>query len=58
MHGCPADVPWHRVVNAKGEISFRGNGDSVTEQEILLSDEGVAIDPRGRIRLSEFRWNP
>jgi methylated-DNA-protein-cysteine methyltransferase-like protein len=51
-------VPWHRVVNAKGEISFRGNGDSVTEQEILLGDEGVAIDPRGRIRLSEFRWNP
>jgi methylated-DNA-protein-cysteine methyltransferase-like protein len=51
-------VPWHRVVNAKGEISFRGNGDSVTEQEILLGDEGVAIDTRGRIRLSEYRWNP
>ncbi len=51
-------VPWHRVVNAKGEISFRGDGESVTEQEILLTEEGVELNSRGRIRLSEFRWMP
>lgn len=51
-------VPWHRVVNAGGRISRRGDGESVTEQELLLTDEGVTIDARGRIRLSAFRWCP
>jgi len=49
-------VPWHRVVNAKGEISLRGDGVSVTEQALLLADEGVQIDDRGRIRLADSRW--
>ncbi len=51
-------VPWHRVVNAKGEISFRGDGISVTEQEMLLNEEGVRFDRRGRIPLNEFAWIP
>ena len=51
-------VPWHRVVNAKGEISFRGDGEAVTEQEILLTDEGVELNSHGRIRLNEFGWKP
>lgn len=51
-------VPWHRVVNAGGRISWRGDGDSVTEQALLLTDEGVTIDARGRIRLSAFQWCP
>lgn len=51
-------VPWHRVVNAGGRISRRGDGESATEQELLLADEGVAIDARGRIRLATFRWCP
>lgn len=51
-------VPWHRVVNAGGRISPRGDGASATEQELLLADEGVAIDTRGRIRLAVFQWCP
>jgi len=51
-------VPWHRVVNAKGEISLRGDDTSVTEQALLLADEGVNIDARGRLRLEDSRWNP
>lgn len=51
-------VPWHRVVNAAGRISPRGDGLSATEQELLLADEGVAIDARGRIRLAVFQWCP
>jgi methylated-DNA-protein-cysteine methyltransferase-like protein len=51
-------VPWHRVVNAGGRISPRGDGMSVTEQELLLADEGVVIDVRGRIRLAVFQWCP
>ncbi len=51
-------VPWHRVVNAGGRISARGDGMSVTEQALLLRDEGVAIDARGRIPLTAFQWCP
>ena len=33
------DLPWHRVVNAKGSISLRGEGELL--QKSLLVDEGV-----------------
>ena len=51
-------VPWHRVVNAQGAISWRGNGESVTEQALLLRAEGVAIGENGRVHMAEFRWSP
>jgi len=49
-------VPWHRVVNAKGQISFRGDGSSVSEQAMLLDLEGVAISALGRIDLAKYLW--
>ena len=51
-------LPWHRVVNAKGEISFRGDGSSVTEQYLLLESEGICISAEGRIRLADYLWRP
>ena len=45
------DVPWHRVVNAKGESSIGG------DQIIRLEGEGVAFDERGRIDLKRFGWS-
>ena len=59
LHNLPArnDVPWHRVINAKGEISPRSAGDSHELQRMLLENEGVEIDPRGRIDLKKFRWS-
>lgn len=58
LHHLPeaSDVPWHRVVNARGEISPRSAGDSHELQKMLLEAEGVAI-VRGRIDLTQFRWN-
>jgi methylated-DNA-protein-cysteine methyltransferase related protein len=47
-------IPWHRVVNAQGRLSERGSGDSVTEQRMLLEDETVVFDRRGRIDLARF----
>ena len=49
-------VPWHRVVNARGEISRRPRPGAVTEQRILLEDEGVVFQPSGRIDLAEYGW--
>jgi methylated-DNA-protein-cysteine methyltransferase-like protein len=57
LRGLPerAGVPWHRVVNARGEISDRA-GDSPAEQRLLLEDEGVVFDARGRIDLKLYGW--
>ncbi len=61
MHAAAPDdrVPWHRVVNARGEISARsaGPGASVM-QRLRLEREGVEFDARGRIALERFRWAP
>lgn len=46
------DVPWHRVVNAKGESSIG------EEQIARLRAEGVVFGPDGRIDLAQFAWTP
>jgi len=51
------DVPWHRVINARGEISRR-SGDRTCEhlQRSLLVAEGVTFDDLGRVDLERFGW--
>jgi methylated-DNA-protein-cysteine methyltransferase-like protein len=58
LHHLPAasDVPWHRVINARGEVSARTSGDSHELQRILLEAEGIPFDARHRIDLAAFRW--
>lgn len=51
-------VPWHRVVNAKGEISRRADSGYEDYQRILLEQEGVVFDKNGRISLEKYRWRP
>jgi methylated-DNA-protein-cysteine methyltransferase-like protein len=51
-------VPWHRVINARGEISLRSEGGSDRRQRVLLEREGVKFDARGKISLARFRWQP
>ncbi|MWV46019.1 DNA methyltransferase [Paenibacillus sp. HJL G12] len=46
-------LPWHRVVNAKGEIALRDD-ESRFLQQALLEDEGVAVSWDGRIDLSLY----
>jgi len=58
LHNLPtgADVPWHRVVNARGEVSLRTTSDSHQLQRMLLEAEGVIFDTRGRVDMERFRW--
>jgi methylated-DNA-protein-cysteine methyltransferase-like protein len=42
-------VPWHRVVNARGEISL--TGEAAARQRRLLAGEGVVFMPSGRVDL-------
>lgn len=58
------NIPWHRVVNAKGGISPRGDGGlAVARQVARLRAEGVLVnDPRGleeyTVDLSTCGWWP
>lgn len=51
------DLPWHRVVNAKGEISLREGGGH-RRQKKRLKQEGVKVDAAGRIDLGKYQWQP
>ena len=59
LHGLPDNsrTPWHRVINAAGEISSRGLGASEHEQRLRLEEEGVSFDARGRVDLEHCRWD-
>ena len=46
------DLPWHRVINSKGEISLKGEGRMI--QEELLKSEGVKLI-KGKIDLNIYR---
>jgi methylated-DNA-protein-cysteine methyltransferase-like protein len=50
------DVPWQRVINARGEISARSFAGPEDVQRQLLEAEGVRFDARGRVALERFRW--
>lgn len=61
LHALPdrSPVPWHRVVNAKGEVSPRRDGSEHDRlQRLMLEREKVRFDARGRIALAAFRWLP
>ena len=54
-----SDVPWQRVINAKGEVSespLRHGTDYI--QRSLLEDEGIEFGKTGKINLSRYRWQP
>jgi len=50
-------LPWHRVLNAKGELSFPRNTTSWRRQKNALRDEGVPLK-KGRLSLRQYRWEP
>ncbi len=51
------DVPWHRVINARGEISARASaGLQEQTQRRLLEAEGVTFNAHGRVDLNLYLW--
>lgn len=50
-------VPWWRVINASGAISFR-EGPGPELQRAMLEEEGIAFDLYGHTDLNRFGWRP
>lgn len=51
-----SDVPWHRVMNHRGEISPRTPAEGPLVQRWRLEAEGVVFDAAGRVDLTRYRW--
>ena len=54
-----SDVPWQRVINARGQVSesvFRNGSDLF--QRSLLEDEGIVLDEAQRVDFKVYRWHP
>jgi methylated-DNA-protein-cysteine methyltransferase-like protein len=60
LHALPdgSEVPWHRVINARGEISRRAEPGWEGVQRSLLEAEGICFDGRQRVALPRFAWRP
>jgi methylated-DNA-protein-cysteine methyltransferase-like protein len=52
------DVPWHRVINARGKISLKAGSAYDDLQRSLLEAEGVTFNADGRVSLADLRWRP
>lgn len=50
------DVPWHRVINAKGQISAKDKSLHWQVQAHILQSEGIEVSAAGSINLVRFRW--
>lgn len=50
-------LPWHRVINARGEISLADPA-GAARQRALLEREGVEFSAADRVDLDRFRWQP
>ncbi|MDJ0955220.1 MAG: MGMT family protein [Arenicellales bacterium] len=59
LHSTPdgLDLPWHRVINAQGRISFPKGSPSYRRQRELLEAEGIEFS-NGRLDLTAYRWQP
>lgn len=59
LHYAPPDrsLPWHRVINAQGQISFPSGSEDYCRQRRRLEREQVQF-VNDRIDLARFRWRP
>lgn len=55
----PTEVPWHRIVNARGciSLSLSREGSDWMQRELLIS-EGIPVDEQGRLPLRRYLWRP
>ena len=55
----PSNIPWHRVINAKGLItmSVSRNGTDWMQKELLIN-EGIRFNTEMKIDIKQYLWKP
>ncbi len=58
LHSCATTykLPWHRVLNSKGTISFEKKSHNYRTQKKKLESEGVVFSASGQLDLKKFQW--
>lgn len=51
------NLPWHRVINAKGQLAIP-NEEANWEQRNRLEEEDIEVSSAGRVNLKEYQWIP
>lgn len=49
-------LPWHRIINAKGQIGFQDE-EAFHEQKQLLLDEGITFRNETQVDLKVYRFD-
>jgi len=59
LKGLPesTDLPWHRIVNAKGCVAPRGQWWGAMLQIERLREEGLEVDDQGSLALAQYGWD-
>jgi methylated-DNA-protein-cysteine methyltransferase-like protein len=55
--GREGPVPWQRVVNSRGRISFPVGSEAFERQRLALEAEGVHVEADGRVPLTPRRFS-
>lgn len=50
-------LPWHRVINSQGKISFKPDTTQFRAQLEQLRVEGIEVH-KGKIQMAKFEWRP
>ena len=50
------EVPWYRVINRKGQISFTPGTTAESLQRTLLESEGVIFNTKNTIDLNKYQY--
>lgn len=50
------NIPWQRVINSQGKISFKGDHFRAELQRKILEEEGIRFDDNGKINWEEYGW--
>lgn len=51
-------IPWQRIINSKGRISFKGDTFRAELQKKLLLKEGIKFSENDSIDIKKFGWFP
>jgi methylated-DNA-protein-cysteine methyltransferase-like protein len=48
-------IPWHRVINSQGKISFEMGSERFTAQKLKLLDEQINFN-KNKVDLNKYLW--